>query len=42
VDHLCVDDLLSGAVTFRLALEVTGAPARKEIGPPALVPAQRV
>jgi hypothetical protein len=37
VDHLCVDDLLSSAVTFRLALEVTRPAARR----PALVPAQR-
>jgi nicotinate-nucleotide pyrophosphorylase (carboxylating) len=33
VDHLCVDDLATGAVTFRLALEVTRARP--------LVPAQR-
>jgi nicotinate-nucleotide pyrophosphorylase (carboxylating) len=36
VDHVCVDDLLTGAVTFRLALEVGSAAAG-----PALVPAQR-
>jgi nicotinate-nucleotide pyrophosphorylase (carboxylating) len=46
VDHLCVDDLLTGAVTFRLALEVTGSrprpPALVPAGPPGLVPGQRV
>jgi nicotinate-nucleotide pyrophosphorylase len=37
VDHVCVGDLVDGAVTFRLALEVARALPRQ----PALVPAQR-
>jgi nicotinate-nucleotide pyrophosphorylase (carboxylating) len=47
VDHLCVDDLLTRAVTFRLALQVTRSLARIPppepvlVEAPALVPAQR-
>jgi nicotinate-nucleotide pyrophosphorylase (carboxylating) len=37
VDHVCVEDLADGAVTFRLALEVARPLPRQ----PALVPAQR-
>jgi nicotinate-nucleotide pyrophosphorylase (carboxylating) len=37
VDHVCVEDLVDGAVTFRLALEVARSLPRQ----PALVPAQR-